>query len=230
MEGWAAHADESGSEPGARGEPGRLVLACVAGSPAATAEPAGKTRNPRRGPFPDKDPAGWELHAAGMFHNLANPPLGSIGRGAQTAIMQKIVDIVCGSDVVLFTAVVPVARKGKRHSKARAARHAMGILACQMEQFAGRKGDVAFHMVSDHAHERHRLAIKGALGRQEPGRHVKSRAGKGVTGIEFVDSRSSEATQAVDGVACATSRRAGGDALFGGMPVDIGRKAGSHGV
>lgn len=230
MAGWVAYVDESGSRTGARGKPGWFVLACVAGSPPAIADLAGKIRNLKLGLVPGKDPASWELHAVGMFHDRGGSPLRSIGRDAQMDAMQKIVDIVCDSDIVLFKAVVPAERRqGKRATEAKTVRHATEIIVDQMEKFAERKGDVTFRIVSDHVHEKHRLAMKGAIERRAPESSPKSRARRRVTGIGFVDSRSSEIVQAVDGVAYMINRNVGGDARFGALARDIERKASREG-
>jgi len=226
MAGWVAYVDESGSRTDARGRPGRFVLACVAGSPAAIADLARKIRSLKLGPIPGKDPASWGLHAAGMFHARGGSPLGSIGREAQIDAMQKIVDIVCGSDAVLFKAVVPAERRqGKRATEAKTVRRATGIIVGQTEKFAGQKGDVTFRIVSDHVREKHRLAMKAAIERRTPGRFAKPRARRRVTGTSFADPRSSETVQAVDGVAYMINRDVGGDVRFGGLVRDTGRTA-----
>lgn len=177
MAGWVAHVDESGSGPDIRGGPGRFVLACIAGSPETITGINEKIRRLKLRLVPGLDPADWELYAADMFHNRGGSPLGSMGIERQMSVMRSIVDIVCGSDVVLFKAVVMLAHKrGKRAIKARAVRRAMGILVGQLEQIAGQKEGVTFHIVSDHVHEKHRLAMKGALERRTLGHPTKSRA------------------------------------------------------
>jgi len=227
---WIAYVDESGSKTGARGKPGRFVLACVAGSPSAIAELTRKIRNLKLKLVPRKDPANWELHASDMFHGRSVSPLGSIGKAGQIDVMQKIVDIVCDSDVVLFKVVVTITCGRRKHvTEAKTVERAMEALVDQMEQFAERKDDVTFRIISDYVHEKHRLAMKRALERRARQRSMQSRTRKRrVMGIRFVDSRSREAVQAVDGVAHIINRHVGGDILFGGMFRNLGGKTGSY--
>jgi len=72
---WVAYVDESGSRVGARGGPGRFVLACVAGSPEAIAGLAESVRRLKLELVPKIDPADWELHAGDMFHGRGGSPL-----------------------------------------------------------------------------------------------------------------------------------------------------------
>jgi len=215
---WVAYVDESGSGPGARGGPGRFVLACIVGSPTAIAEINERIRRLKLELVPGLDPADWELHAGDMFHDRGGSPLGSMGTQEQMAVMRKIVGIVCDSDVVTFGIVVKGANmRGKRLTYARVIEHAARLLAERLERLAQGLGEgITLRVVSDNLPERHRLAMERAMPRGSTRR---------TTGIEFVDSLSSATIQAVDAMAYALNRHAGGDAAFGVMSRNIRRKA-----
>jgi len=214
---WVAYVDESGSGLGQKGGSGRFVLACVAGSPAAIAALAENIRRLKLELAPELDPADWELHAGEMFHARGSSPLGSMGMERQMRVMSRIVDIVCDSDVVVFSIVVTGAKmRGKRATDARVAGHAMSILAERLELLALGLGDrTTLRVVSDNAPEAHRVAMEKALARDGTPH---------VTGIEFVDSRSSATVQAVDALAYTINRHMGGDAMFGKAFRNIERK------
>lgn len=218
---WVAYVDESGSGLGQRGGSGRFVLACVVGSPAVIAALAEKIRRLKLELVPVLDPVDWELHAGEMFHDRGSSPLGSIGTKRQMDVMRRIVDVVCDSDVVVFSIVVTGARMhGKQVTDAKIAGHAMALLAERLEQLTQELGDgTTLRVVSDNAPEAHRIAMKGALARDGTPH---------VVGIEFVDSRSSATIQAVDALAYTINRHMGGDAAFGKAFRNIERKTRRH--
>jgi len=228
---WVAYVDESGSRTDARGGPGRLVLACIVASTETTAEINEKIRRLKLELVPGLDPADWELHAGDMFHNRGGSPLGHMSRTRHMDIMRSIVDIICGSDAVTFGAVALATRKrGKRATEAKTVERAMETLVDCLERLAEIKGGMTIRIVSDNIYEKHRLAMKRALDRRALGRSTRSRAGRRrVTGIEFADSKSSEALQAADGLAYIINRHEGGDARFGGLARDIDRRTGRPG-
>jgi len=80
--------------------------------------------------------------------------------------------------------------------------------------------------VSGDMPERHRPAMRAAMRRGAKG-NLGTFQGRDtrVTGTSFVDPRSSETVQAVDGVAYIMNRHEGGDARFGGLARDIEQKA-----
>jgi len=84
-------------------------------------------------------------------------------------------------------------------------------------------------IVSDNVFERSRLAMKKALAKWASVGLAQQGGARRVTGIEFVDSRSSALVQAADAIAYIINRYSGGDEEFGGMFRDIGRKAWRHG-
>jgi len=214
---WAAHVDESGSGPGARGKPGRFVLACIAGSPEAIAGIEERIRRLKPGLVPGLDPADWELHAGDMFHGRMASPLGSMTTAEKMAVMRRIVDIVRDSDAVTFiVAVTGVRTRGRGASTTRTAGHAMALLADRLEGFARGRGRMTLRVVSDNAPEGQRLAMARALGRRDA---------RAVTGIEFADSRPGAMLQVADAMAYAINRDMGGDTRFRGMHGDIRGKA-----
>lgn len=224
---WHAYVDESGGRLGARAGQGRLVLACIAGSPGSLAELAEKIRRLKLELVPRTDPADWELHAGDMFHGRGGTPLGSIGKTQKMAVMRKIVGIVCGSDVVPFGVVVTSASMhGKKVTDTRITRHATTLLVERLERFAQGLGDGAtLRIFSDNVFESNRVAMKGALAKWVSGSHAQSGKIHRVTGTKFVDSRSSALVQVADAIAYVINRYAGGDEEFGDMFWNIGRKA-----
>lgn len=214
---WIAYVDESGSGFGIGGGPSRLVLACVAGHPAEIARLEERIRRFKLELVPRADPANWELHSVAMFHDRGSP-LGSMSTKRNMSVMQKIVDIVCESGVVTFSIVVTGAKmRRKRVTDAKVVGHAMALLAERLELLAQEIGEgTTMRVISDNMPAARRLAMKRALA---------SGVTPHVTRIEFVDSRSSAAIQAVDALAYSINRHAGGDAAFRGLSGDIERKA-----
>lgn len=191
MEGWVAHVDESGHEPGVRGELVRFVLACVAASPKTTAKIGEKIRRFKLELAPHLDPADWELHAGDMFHNRIGSPLGSMTTDEKMATMRRIVDIVCDSDAVTFIVTVTGVRaRGKGGRNTRIVEHATTLLVERLERFAQDRGRMTLRVISDNVPEGQRLAMERATGRRASG-PMSRRGAQAVTGIEFADSRSS---------------------------------------
>jgi len=228
---WAAYVDESGSRTGARGEPGRFVLACIAGSPAAIARLAESIRRLKLELVPRIDPADWELHAGDMFHGRGGSPLGSMTTEEKMSVMRKVVGIVCDSDVALFG--ISITRSGtvKRNTTdARLAERTTKLLVERLGWLAEAQGTVTtLRIISDNVPEGHRLAMERAMCRQAARPRLPYGRERTVIKIEFVDSRSSATIQAVDSIAYAINRCLGGDAAFGGLFDDIRRKARTDG-
>lgn len=217
MEEWAAYVDESGSGIGARGGPGRLVLACVAASQETTAEIDERIRRLKLELVPWLDPADWELHAGDMFHNRAGSPLRSMTTDEKMVVMRRIVDIVCGSDAVTFPVIVTGVRTRRRGAgTTKTVEHATTLLIERLEGFAQERGRITLRVVSDNVPKGQCLAMERALGR---------RGARAVTGIEFADSRSGAMLQVADAMAYAINRDAGGDARFRSLHADIRGKA-----
>jgi len=133
---WHAHVDESGGRLGIRGGQGRLVLACIVGTPDSLAELAKKIRRLKLELVPHADPADWVLHAGDMFHGRGDTPLGSIGKARKMGVMRRIVDIVCDSDVVPFGVIITAtSMHGKSVTDARIVGHATKLLIERLERF-----------------------------------------------------------------------------------------------
>jgi len=222
---WVAYVDESESGIGAVDGPGRLVLACVVGSPEAIAELSERIRRLKLELVPALDPADWELHAGDMFHGRGVSPFGSAGMEKKITIMHRIVDIVCDSDVMtLVITVTGVRTRGKRARRAKLVEHAMALLIERLEGLALGQGVTTLRVVSDNAPEGQRMAMERALERQAAGRLSSHGGAHAVAGITFMDSRHSAALQVADAMAYAANRDARGDAPFRAMTRAIGRK------
>ena len=211
---WDAHVDESGSRLDASGGQGRFVLVCMAGSPAAISGLVEKIRRLKLELVPGADPANWELHAGDMFHDRGGSPPGSLTTEEKMSIMRRIVAIVCDGDIALFGISIMRQGAGRRGATdARTAERATAILVERLEWLAGAHGgEVTLRVVSDNVRERRRLAMSRALEQRAAGRGPPRGTARAVTGIEFVDSRSSAA-----------------DAAFGGMFGDTRQKARADG-
>ncbi|RNJ71837.1 MAG: DUF3800 domain-containing protein [Thaumarchaeota archaeon S15] len=214
---WEAYVDESGSRLSARQGKSRFVLACVAGSPRALGELEGKIQRLKLELVPGADPAKWELHASKMFHNIGDSPLGSMSTEQNMRVMRKIMDIVCGCDVMLFNIVIMGTRMhGKRATDTRIVEHATALLVEKLEQLAAGQGaGTTLRVISDNVLEKTRLAMKRALARRAARRSAPLEGARRVTGIMFVDSRSSALVQVADAIAYIINRHEGGDAAFG---------------
>ena len=228
---WDAHVDESGSRLDASGGQGRFVLVCMAGSPAAISGLVEKIRRLKLELVPGADPANWELHAGDMFHDRGGSPPGSLTTEEKMSIMRRIVAIVCDGDIALFGISIMRQGAGRRGATdARIAERATAILVERLEWLAeAQGGGVTLRVVSDNVRERRRLAMSRALEQRAAGRGPPRGTARAVTGIEFVDSRSSAAIQAADAIAYIINRYVGGDAAFGGMFGDIRQKARADG-
>jgi len=203
----------------------------MAGSPAAIARLAESIRRLKLELVPKIDPADWELHAGDMFHGRGGSPLGSMTTEEKMSVMRKVVGIVCDSDAALFgiSVVRPGAHK-KNATDARLAERATALLAERLGWFANAQGGkMTFRMVSDNVREKRRLAMTKALERRAAGSPPPRGRARPVTRIEFVDSRSRAAIQAVDAVAFAINRCVAGDEEFDDMFEDIKSRAWSQG-
>jgi len=222
-----AYIDESGNRSGIEGEGEHFVLASVAGSPAALGELEEKIRKLKLKLAPKSDPSGWELHASDIMHNRGASPLGTTSMDEKMSIMQGIVDAVNNCDVALFGAVVKSAAMRQRGlTPTQITKHATTLLVKRLERLAQEQKVDTLHVISDNTDEKYRLAMRGALrGRVRGNLDMPQGRGARVTGIRFVDSRSSALVQVTDTIAYIINRYIGGDTRFRGLLGDIARKA-----
>lgn len=228
MQEWAAYIDESGNRGGVEGGSDYFVVAGVVGGPAALDELAGRIRRLKLELVPHADPADWELHAREMFHDHSGSFLGSMSTEEKMSVMRKMVDIVCGCDVVPLGAAVSNKKMRKGGSSAaRITEHAMVLPVELLERLAQGMGDgTALKVVSDTTHKKYRLAMERALSQRVTGRVRLPPGGeRRVTRIEFVGSRSSALVQVADAIAYIIHRHVRGDAMFGELFGDIRRKS-----
>lgn len=145
-------------------------------------------------------------------------------------VIRKIVDIVCGCDIVVFNVVVMGARMhGKRITDDRITEHAT-LLVERLEGFAAEQGgETTPRVVSDNVVERNRLAMKRALMRRATTRSAPFQGTRRVTEITFVDSLSSALVQVADAIAYIINRHMGGDAMFDELFWLVERKVWHHG-
>jgi len=219
MPGLVAYVDESGNRGGVAGEGDHFVLGCVAGDRGALADLAGGLQRLKLDLAPRADPAGWELHARDIMRGRAGPSLRIRAVDDRIGVLRRVVGVVCEHDVTLFGVVVRSSEVRWKHARAsKNTEYATSLLVERLGGFARAQGpDTTCRVVSDNVREKYRLHMTRAVYGPAAGRLSPLRGARRVTGIAFVDSRTSPFVQAADSVAFALNRHAGGDARFGGM-------------
>jgi len=215
-----AYVDESGNRGGVAGEGDHFVLGCVAGDRGALADLAGGLQRLKLSLAPRADPAGWELHARDIMRGRAGPSLRIKAVDDRIGVLRRVVGVVCEHDITLFGVVVKSSEvRWKRARASKNTEYATSLLVERLEGFARAQGhDTTCSVVSDNTFETCRLSMARAVNGPAAGRLSSLRArSRRVTGIAFVDSRTSLFVQAADSVAFALNRHASGDARFGGM-------------
>lgn len=215
--GLAAYVDESGARGGAEGH---FVLACVAGDGDAIARLASGLRGAKLALAPGADPDAWEAHAREIMHGTGAGPLRPRDMRDRVAAIRAIVGAVCASGVSPAAVAVRNSCPGRRGASM-ATRRAVSALVARLEGLAEGLGEGArCRVVSDSVRGGHRADMERALARASRGR---------VTGIEYVDSRSSLPVQAADSLAYAVGRHMAGDARFGEAFAEVERAAWARG-
>lgn len=209
--GLAAYVDESGSRGGANGH---FVLACVAGDARAIARLSEGIRRAKLALVPGADPGAWEMHAREIMHGAG--PLRPQGMRDRVEAIRMAVGAVCESGASPVAIAVRGPGAGRRGASV-ATRRAVSLLVARLECLAAGLGEGArCRIVSDSVRAGHLEDMERALARASRGR---------VTGMELVDSRSSDPVQAADSLAYAVGRHLRGDARFGEMFAEVERCA-----
>jgi len=180
-------------------------------------------RELKRGLAPGADPLSWELHGKEIRHDHGRKrkrsPLRLKTKAKKISALGAIVSAVCDYDVTVFAVVVKKdAVRRVRGKGSMVVEYAMTFLLERLELFLRARGGKMALVVLDNMRAGDRLEVEKTFGSLAGGHSALSCAKiEHISGMEFVDSMSSNCIQAVDVIAYVLGRHMRGDEDFGGV-------------
>ena len=233
---WTAYVDESGKDEKSE----YLVLAGIIASPELMIRLSDAACGFKSGLALHLDPGMWELHGQNIMHrfssrsgarlnheqfrypNIRNPT-------QKIAVFNAIVNLVRRFDVDIFSISVPNKQFFEDRNKDKILKYAMTILFEYLEQFTHITEKVdTVHIISDYVPKSVQHKTATILQNSRQGCNTMSSIQTNhVTGIEYVDSRSSVLIQLSDILAYVINKHRNGDTRFEHMATKLMQTAGT---